>query len=141
MRYGDPVQPDIELRRSAVHCIANLCLRWAASFLLVDYILLMQNEDKSFQEFDLNWLGLGLRSYWHCFKGRNYFIDSRLSFSRPVYFCSVEHKRRDFVEGGKQSSFGALLTTIVVLFSYYGSQYRPRTVFPNISHLYRFGTT
>ncbi|XP_077051103.1 HEAT repeat-containing protein 6 isoform X2 [Siphateles boraxobius] len=24
--YGDPVQPDIELRRSAVHCIANLCL-------------------------------------------------------------------------------------------------------------------
>ncbi|XP_043077766.1 HEAT repeat-containing protein 6 isoform X2 [Puntigrus tetrazona] len=24
--YGDPSQPDIELRRSAVHCIANLCL-------------------------------------------------------------------------------------------------------------------
>ncbi|XP_067231786.1 HEAT repeat-containing protein 6 [Chanodichthys erythropterus] len=24
--YGDPGQPDIELRRSAVHCIANLCL-------------------------------------------------------------------------------------------------------------------
>nr|XP_055036304.1 HEAT repeat-containing protein 6 [Misgurnus anguillicaudatus] len=24
--YSDPVQPDIELRRSAVHCIANLCL-------------------------------------------------------------------------------------------------------------------
>ncbi|XP_056586118.1 HEAT repeat-containing protein 6 [Triplophysa dalaica] len=26
VRYGDPVQPDMELRRSAVHCIANLCL-------------------------------------------------------------------------------------------------------------------
>lgn len=26
VRYSDPVQPDIELRRSAVHCIANLCL-------------------------------------------------------------------------------------------------------------------
>lgn len=29
--YGDPSQPDIELRRSAVHCTANLCLRWAMS--------------------------------------------------------------------------------------------------------------
>lgn len=26
VKYGDPKQPDIELRRSAVHCIANLCL-------------------------------------------------------------------------------------------------------------------
>ncbi|XP_051960430.1 HEAT repeat-containing protein 6 [Xyrauchen texanus] len=26
VRYGDPNQPDIELRRSAVHCLANLCL-------------------------------------------------------------------------------------------------------------------
>uniref|UniRef100_A0A8C1N187 HEAT repeat-containing protein 6 n=1 Tax=Cyprinus carpio TaxID=7962 RepID=A0A8C1N187_CYPCA len=26
VNYGDPSQPDIELRRSAVHCLANLCL-------------------------------------------------------------------------------------------------------------------
>uniref|UniRef100_A0A671PAW9 HEAT repeat-containing protein 6 n=1 Tax=Sinocyclocheilus anshuiensis TaxID=1608454 RepID=A0A671PAW9_9TELE len=26
VNYGDPSQPDIEIRRSAVHCLANLCL-------------------------------------------------------------------------------------------------------------------
>ncbi len=56
-----------------------------------------------------------------------------LSFTRPqvvpnLYECvCAEHKGRYSEECGKQSSSGAQLTSIV-FFSYYGSQWCPKTV-------------
>ncbi len=41
--------------------------------------------------------------------------------------CSAEHKGRYSEECGKQSSSGAPLTSIVFFFSYYGSQWCPKT--------------
>ncbi len=41
--------------------------------------------------------------------------------------CSTEHKGRYSEECGKQSSSGAPLTSIVFFFSYYGSQWCPKT--------------
>ncbi len=41
--------------------------------------------------------------------------------------CSVEHKGKYSEECGKQSSSGAPLTSIVFFFSYYGSQWCPKT--------------
>ncbi len=42
------------------------------------------------------------------------------------YLCSAEHKERHSEECGKQSSSGAPLTSID-MFSYYGSQWCPKT--------------
>ncbi len=41
--------------------------------------------------------------------------------------CSAEHKERYSKECGKQSRSGAPLTSIVIYFSYYGSQWCPKT--------------
>ncbi len=41
--------------------------------------------------------------------------------------CSAEHKGRYSEEYGKQSSSGAPLTSMVFFFSYYGSQWCPKT--------------
>ncbi len=56
------------------------------------------------------------------------------SFTHPqvvpnLYEClwSAEHKGRYSEECGKQSSSGAPLTSIVIFFSYYGSQWCPKT--------------
>ncbi len=56
-----------------------------------------------------------------------------LSFTHPqvvlnLYecLCSAEHKERYSKECGKQSSSGAPLTSIVIYFSYYGSQWCPK---------------
>ncbi len=57
-----------------------------------------------------------------------------LSFTHPQVvpnlsecLCSAEHKGRYSEECGKQSSSGAPLTSIVFFFSYYGSQWSPKT--------------
>ncbi len=73
----------------------------------------------------------------------------RSSFTHPqvvpnLYecLCSAEHKGRYSEECGKQSSYGAPLTSIVYIFSYCGSQWCPKTAWlQTFFRIYRFGTT